>query len=55
MAKKRLRKNKQQGMRRRLSSGKKPMPPQEKEARKKRIEAQREENKLRLAKLLKKN
>ena len=50
MAKKRLRRHKHQAMRRRLASGKKPMSTQEKEARKKKSEVQRGENKARLAK-----
>ncbi len=53
MAKKRLRDHKQQGMNRRRISGRKPMSKEEKEARKKRSEAQRIENRERLAKLKK--
>jgi hypothetical protein len=46
----RKRKNTQRGMHRKMISGRKPMSTQEKEARKKKKEIQREENKARLAK-----
>jgi hypothetical protein len=50
MANKRKRKNTQRGMHRKMISGKKPMSDEEKEARKKIKETQREENKARLSK-----
>ncbi len=48
--KRRPKANKQRGMNRRLARGKKPMSAEEKEARKKMKEKQREENKARVAK-----
>ena len=50
MANPRKRRNTQRGMHRKMISGRKPMSTQEKEARKKIKEAQREDNKARLAK-----
>ncbi len=54
MAKVRLKAHKQRSMKRRLISGKKPMSAEEKLARKKNAEVQKELNKAKLAKLAKK-
>ena len=51
--KRRVKKNKQRGMHRRLKTGKKPMSPEQKEARKKMIEAQRAANLERLSNMKK--